>query len=260
MTTALASPPVAPDFGAIKLRQQAVWASGDYAVIGTMLQIVGEQLCRGDAAEGRRDVLDVAAGNGNATLAAARRFAEVTSTDYVPSLIERGRARAEAEGLSVAFREADAEALPFRGRELRRGDVDVRRDVHARPREGGGGDGAGGAAGGRIGMANWTPASFVGQIFRTIGQHVPPPAGLRRRRCGVAPRGSPNCFPVSRWMRRGGSSTSATSRRRTGSTCSAATTGRPIAPSRRSIPRGRRRSKPTSSSCSSGSTAAGPTR
>ena len=102
-----------PDFAAIKQRQQATWASGDFAVIGTTLQIVGESLAEAvDVRAGER-VLDVAAGNGNATLAAARRFAHVTSTDYVPALLDKGRERAQAEGLAVQFQVADAEALPF---------------------------------------------------------------------------------------------------------------------------------------------------
>jgi SAM-dependent methyltransferase len=169
----------APDFTAIKQRQQATWASGDYAAIGTTLQIVGETLA--EAADVRADeaVLDVAAGNGNATLAAARRHARVTSTDYVQSLLDKGRARAQAEGLNVHFQLADAEALPF-------GDASF--DVvlstfgvmftpdHAR------------AAremlrvlrpGGRIALANWTPAGFIGRLFKVIGAHVPPPAGVQ---------------------------------------------------------------------------------
>src|SRR5256885_11430682 len=101
------------DFAAIKARQQGAWSTGNYAVVGTTLQIVGESLCEAvDLRSGAR-VLDVAAGNGNATLAAARRFAEVTSTDYVPALLESGRSRAAAEGASVHFQEADAENLPF---------------------------------------------------------------------------------------------------------------------------------------------------
>src|SRR5262245_39469391 len=102
-----------PDFTAVKRRQQATWSSGDYAVIGTTLSITGELLCEALHLRPDQRVLDVAAGNGNATLAAARRFAQVTSTDYVAALLERGRARAEAERLNVAFQEADAEALPF---------------------------------------------------------------------------------------------------------------------------------------------------
>lgn len=171
--------PAMPDLAAIKARQQAAWASGDYAVIGTTLQIVGENLCEAlDLRSGER-VLDVAAGNGNATLAAARRWCDVTSTDYVPALLERGQARAQAEGLTVTFAPADAEALPFAD-----GSFDVLLSTFGvmftpnpqatasellrvcRP-------------GGKIGMANWTPQGFIGQLFRTIGQHVPPPAGVK---------------------------------------------------------------------------------
>ena len=100
----------------IKARQQAMWASGDFAVIGTTLQIVGELLCEAVDIRSTERVLDVAAGNGNATLAAARHFANVMSTDYVPALLERGRERARAEGLRVTFETADAEALPMRSR------------------------------------------------------------------------------------------------------------------------------------------------
>src|SRR5689334_21147668 len=111
---AIVEPAVKWDYlTAVKNRQQAMWASGDFAVIGTTMQIVGEHLCEDiDLRSGER-VLDVAAGNGNATLAAARRFATVTSTDYVPALLERGRRRAEADGLEVTFQVADAEALPY---------------------------------------------------------------------------------------------------------------------------------------------------
>jgi SAM-dependent methyltransferase len=168
-----------PDFAAIKTKQQATWASGNFAVIGTTLQIVGETLAEAvDVCAGER-VLDIAAGNGNATLAAARRFAEVTSTDYVPALLDQGAVRAKAEGLAVVFQTADAEALPF---------ADASFDValstfgamftpqHART--------AGEMlrvvrAGGRIGLANWTPEGFIGQLFKVIGAHLPPPAGLQ---------------------------------------------------------------------------------
>jgi SAM-dependent methyltransferase len=173
--------PAAPDLAAVKAKQQAAWASGDFAVIGTTLQIVGETLCEAvDLRAGER-VLDVAAGNGNATLAAARRFAEVTSTDYVPALLERGRIRAEAERLPVTFREADAEALPFPD-----GSFDVVLSTYGvmfTPdqsraasellrvcRRGGGG---------RIGLANWTPDGFIGELFKVIGRHLPPPTGMR---------------------------------------------------------------------------------
>ena len=168
----------APDLAAIKQRQQATWASGDFAVIGTTLQIVGESLAEAiDVRAGER-VLDVAAGNGNATLAAARRFAHVTSTDYVPTLLDKGRERARAEGLDVRFMSADVEALPFDD-----GSFDVvlstfgamfapdhrrtAREMLRVVREGG-----------RIGMANWTPDGFIGQLFKVIGAHVRPPAGL----------------------------------------------------------------------------------
>lgn len=173
------APSPAPDFGAIKQRQQQTWASGDFAVIGVTLQIVGESLAEAADIRAGERVLDVAAGNGNATLAAARRFAEVTSTDYVPALLEKGRARALAEGLDVAFQVADAEDLPFGD-----GSFDVVLSTfgamftpqHARParemlrvvRPGG-----------RIGLANWTPEGFIGQLFRVLGAYLPPPSGLQ---------------------------------------------------------------------------------
>ena len=167
-----------PDLVAIKQRQQATWASGDFAVIGTTLQIVGELLAEAVGVDAGESVLDVAAGNGNATLAAARRFAEVTSTDYVPALLDKGRERARAEGLDVRFEVADAEALPF---------ADAAFDVVLstfgvmfapdQPRA---------AAellrvlrpGGRIGLANWTPDGFIGRLFKVIGAHVSAPPGL----------------------------------------------------------------------------------
>ena len=168
-----------PDFSAIKTRQQAAWSSGDYAVVGTTLQIVGETLCEAvDLRAGSR-VLDVAAGNGNATLAAARRFADVVSTDYVGALLERGRERAEAEHLSVAFQEADAENLPFDDESF---DVVLSTfGVMFTPNH----DKAAKEmlrvcrAGGKIGLANWTPESFIGRLFKTIGKYVPPAPGLK---------------------------------------------------------------------------------
>ncbi len=176
---ALSLPTVAVDLGQVKVRQQGAWTSGDYAVIGTQLQIVGEQLCEAlDVRAGQR-LLDVAAGNGNVSLAAARRGCEVVSTDYVPALLERGRERAAAERLAMDFRPADAEALPFQDASFDL--VASSFGVMFTP------DQARAAAelarvcrpGGRIGLANWTPEGFVGQLFKVIGRHVPPPAGVR---------------------------------------------------------------------------------
>jgi SAM-dependent methyltransferase len=173
------STPAAPDYAAIKKRQQATWASGDFAVVGVTLQIVGESLAEAaDIRSGER-VLDVAAGNGNATLAAARRFAEVTSTDYVPALLDKGHARAKAEGLLVNFRVADVEALPFQdasfdavlstyGVMFAPDHVRAAREMLRVVRPGG-----------RIGMSNWTPDGFIGELFKVIGRHTPPPAGLK---------------------------------------------------------------------------------
>lgn len=170
---------LSPDLGALKTKQQVAWSSGDYAVVGVTLQIVGETLCEAiDLRAGER-VLDVAAGNGNATLAAARRFAEVTSTDYVAALLDKGRARAAADGLEAAFQVADAEALPFGDGAF---DVVVSTfGVMFAPDQ----DRAAAEMmrvcrpGGRIGLANWTPSGFVGQLFKLIGGYLPPPAGVR---------------------------------------------------------------------------------
>ena len=171
--------PPQPDLGAIKTRQQATWSAGDYAVIGTTLQIVGESLCEAvDLRAGNR-VLDVAAGNGNASLAAARRWCEVVATDYVPALLDDARARAAAERLPIEFREGDAENLPFADASF---DVVLSTfGVMFTPNQ------ERAAAelvrvcrpGGKIGLANWTPESFIGQLFKTIGKHVPPPGGLK---------------------------------------------------------------------------------
>lgn len=167
------------DFNAIKQRQHAMWASGDYAVVGRTLQIVGELLAEAvDLRAGER-VLDVAAGHGNASLAAARRHARVTSTDYVAHWLAQGASRAKAEGLQIDFVEADAEALPFDSRSFdvvlstfgamytpqhEKAASELQRVIRS---------------GGRIGMANWTPEGFVGQYLRLISDYVQPPAGTQ---------------------------------------------------------------------------------
>jgi SAM-dependent methyltransferase len=164
---------------AVKNKQHLAWSAGDYAVVGTTLQIVGESLCEAlDLRAGER-VLDVAAGNGNATLAAARRWCNVVSTDYVPTLLERGRARASAEGLSVQFEIADAENLPYSDHSFdvvlstfgvmftpdqEKAAVEMTRACKP---------------GGRIGLANWTPNSFIGEIFKKMGMYLPPPVGVK---------------------------------------------------------------------------------
>ena len=175
----VSQPPPAIDLVAVKSRQQTAWSAGDYAVVGTTLQIVGESLCEALDLRAGQKVLDVAAGNGNATLAAARRWCDVISTDYVPALLERGRARAGAEGLAVQFREADAENLPF---EKEAFDVVVSTfGVMFTPNQ----EKAVAElvrvckAGGKIGLANWTPGSLIGELFKLIGRYVPPPPGLK---------------------------------------------------------------------------------
>jgi SAM-dependent methyltransferase len=170
---------IQPDFTAIKTKQNAAWASGDYAVVGTTLQIVGESLAEKLDLRPGSSVLDVAAGNGNATLAFARRWHEVTSTDYVSDLLAKGRIRAEAEGHRIEFQVADAEALPFQDNSFDAvvstfGVMFTPNQKQAasellrvcRP-------------GGKIGLANWTPSGFVGQLFKTLGGFVAPPAGVK---------------------------------------------------------------------------------
>lgn len=178
---AAAAPATVPaaDLAALKQKQQSAWSSGDYAVVGTTLQIVGESLCEAVDLRAGQKVLDVAAGNGNATLAAARRWCDVVSTDYVASLLERARLRAGAESLPVDFREADAENLPFADNTFdavlstfgvmftpnqERAASELLRVTKP---------------GGRIGMANWTPASMIGELFKTLGRYLPPPAGVK---------------------------------------------------------------------------------
>jgi len=173
MTTA-----TTPDLPAITLRQRHVWASGDYAAIGARIPLISERLC--DAADLRSGtrVLDVAGGSGSTAIAAARCGCRVVSLDYVPSLLERGRERAAAEGLDVEYVEGDAQALPFPhasfdavvsaigvmfAPDQRRAAGELLRVCRS---------------GGTIALANWTPGGFIGGLFRTIGAHVPPPAGV----------------------------------------------------------------------------------
>ena len=168
----------ATDYTAIKAKQNVAWGSGDYSKVGVTLQITGEELAEAMDMAADAKVLDVAAGNGNATLAFARRFCDVTSTDYVAELLEASAGRAKAEGLLVNYKVADAENLPFEDQSFdavvstfgvmftpnqQQSAAELQRVVKS---------------GGKIGMANWTPESFIGQLFKTIGKHVPPPAGL----------------------------------------------------------------------------------
>jgi ubiquinone/menaquinone biosynthesis C-methylase UbiE len=180
----------APDLKAVKNKQHAAWSSGDYALIGVTLQIVGEQLAEALDLRAGQKVLDIAAGNGNVTLAAARRWCDVTSTDYVESLLARGRKRAEADGLKVDFRVADAEQLPFEDGSfdavvstfgaMFSPDQDSTASEMLRVCR----------SGGKIGLANWTPGGFIGQMFKVIGKYLPPPAGVK----------SPALWGTSEWM------------------------------------------------------------
>lgn len=171
--------PATIDLDAIKARQRAAWSSGDYAAVGATLQIVGEMLCEAVDLRSNMRVLDVAAGSGNATIAAARRFADVVSTDYVVTLLEHGRRRAEAERLPVTFQEADAECLPFPdesfdivlstfGVMFAPSHERAARELMRVCRRGG-----------RIGLANWTPGGFIGRLFRVVGKYVPPTPGVK---------------------------------------------------------------------------------
>jgi len=180
----------APDLKAVKTKQHAAWSSGDYALIGVTLQIVGEQLAEALDLRAGQTVLDIAAGNGNVTLAAARRWCDVTSTDYVESLLARGRKRADADGFRIDFRVADAEQLPFEDGSfdavvstfgaMFSPDQDSTASEMLRVCR----------SGGKIGLANWTPGGFIGQMFKVIGKYLPPPAGVK----------SPALWGTSEWM------------------------------------------------------------
>ncbi len=179
MNIATKSTPGAVDFDAVKAKQQMAWASGNYATIGTTLQIVGEDLCETMDLRSGAKVLDVAAGNGNATLAAARRFCHVTSSDYVEHLLEKGRVRAEAEGHTITYQQADAEDLPYEdgtfdavvstfGVMFTPNQQQAASELLRVCR-----------SDGKIGLANWTPDGFIGHLFKTLGGHIPPAPGLR---------------------------------------------------------------------------------
>ena len=179
MSAVISASTPAVDLAAVKHKQHLAWSAGDYAVVGTTLQIVGESLCEALDLRADERVLDVAAGNGNATLAAARRWCDVVSTDYVPALLERGRARASAEGLPAKFEQADAENLPYTDHSfdvvlstfgvMFTPDQDKAAAEMARACK----------PGGRIGLANWTPTSFIGELFKLMGKYVAPAAGVK---------------------------------------------------------------------------------
>ena len=168
-----------PDYAAVKQRQQATWASGDFAVVAARIQYQAEQLCETADVQAGWRVLDVATGSGNAALAAARRGCEAVGVDYVPALLERGRIRADAEHLAVEFLEGDAECLPFPAASFdavtsiygvmfaphhERAAAELARVC--RP-------------GGRIALACWTPEGFIGETFRLFSRYLPPAPGLQ---------------------------------------------------------------------------------
>jgi len=177
VTSKTAAP--APDYAAIKQRQQATWSSGDFSVVAARVLYQAEQLCETADLQAGWRVLDVATGSGNAALAAARRGCEVVGVDYVPALLHRGRMRAEVEHLSVEFREGDAEELPFPADSF---DAVISiYGVMFAPRH----DRAAAELarvcrpGGRIALASWTPEGFIGDTFRLFSRYLPPALGLQ---------------------------------------------------------------------------------
>jgi len=173
-----------PDYTAIKARQQKTWASGDYHIIAALIVPISERLCDTVDLRANQRVLDVATGSGNTAIAAARRLSSVTGMDYEPTLLGRARARAAAEGFTIDFQEGDSEQLPAAsgaydvvlstlGVMFSPNQAQAARELLrvCRP-------------GGTIGLANWTPEGWIGDMLRTVGRHVAPPAGLQ---------------PVTRW-------------------------------------------------------------
>jgi SAM-dependent methyltransferase len=167
-----------PELRAIKARQQSAWASGDFSMVASRIVLVAEALCDHADLRAGWHVLDVATGSGNAAIAAARLGCVAAGVDYVPALLEKGRLRAHAEGLGVDFVEGDAEELPFPDESFDavtsvfgsmfapdhwRAAAELLRVC---------------GAGGTIALASWTPDGFIGELFRTVARHVPPPAGV----------------------------------------------------------------------------------
>lgn len=195
-----ATPQTAPqiDLAALKTRQQAMWGSGDYAAVAATINLVSENLCEAADISGGERVLDVACGSGNAAIAAARRFADVTGLDYVPQLVDQARTIARALRLPVAFIDGDAEALPFATAEFdavlsvfgvmfapdeAKSAAELRRVC--RP-------------GGRIALASWTPEGFIGEMFKIVGSHVRPAPGAPSPLRWGAVAGLAELFPGAR--------------------------------------------------------------
>jgi SAM-dependent methyltransferase len=167
-----------PEMELLKKRLQATWSAGDFGMIATIIAESGDAFVSSlDITPGMR-VLDVACGTGNTAIPSAKRGAEVTGIDIAPNLIEQAIARAEAEGVDAKFDVGDAEDMPYQDASF---DAVItmfgamfapRPDVVAselkrvcKP-------------GGYIAMANWTPDSFTGEMFKTGAKHVPPPPGM----------------------------------------------------------------------------------
>ena len=168
----------APALLAVKQRQQVMWASGDFHAVATLIQPVAEALCEAVDVQAGWSVLDVATGSGNAAIAAARCGADVIGIDYVPALLERGRRRAEAEGVQVELVEGDAEAIPFVDRSFD-AVLSVFGSMFAPDQKKAAGELARVVRpGGRIGLATWRPDGFIGEMLKVVTSHVPPPAGV----------------------------------------------------------------------------------